>query len=217
MTLFNRAAIVAVALLSVGQVFAATLSYSLTNPTGSANVISGSGNGTLLTTPGTDNYGNSFTVPNGQNLVIGAPLTGGGFGFYDDYIIQITDSTVNSITSTITLGASSGISNLQVRLFALPSDPSYGTNAALHISPGVPAINAWSTAISAGSQTVTYSVLPDTTLAAGTYVLQVRGLVSGTSNGSYSGVINTVVPVPAAVWLFGSALGMLAWVRRKAA
>ena len=216
MTLFNRAVVIAIAVFSVGQASAATLSYSLTNPTGSANVISGSGNGTLLTTPGTDNYGNSFTVPNGQNLVLGAPLTGGGFGFYDDYIIQIADSTVNALTSTITLGASSGISNLQVRLFALPSDPSYGTNAALHISPGVPAINAWSTAISSGSQTITYSVLPDTALSAGTYVLQVRGLVSGTSNGSYSGVINTVVPVPAAVWLFGSALGILGWVRRKA-
>jgi hypothetical protein len=216
MTVFTRAALVAIALFSVGQVSAATLSYSLTNPTGAANVISGTGNGTLLTTPGTDNFGNSFTVPNGQNLVIGAPLTGGGFGFYDDYIFQITDSTVNSLTSTITLGANSGISNLQVRLFALPSDPSYGTNAALHISPGVPVINAWSTAINSGSNTITYSVLPDTALSAGTYVLQVRGLVSGTSNGSYSGVINTVVPIPAAVWLFGSALGMLAWVRRKA-
>lgn len=195
---------------------AATLSYSLTNPTGAANVISGTGNGTLLSTPGTDNYGNSFVVPNGQNLVIGAPLTGGGFGFYDDYIIQITDSTVNSLTSTITLGSSSGISNLQVRLFALPADPSYGTNAALHISPGVPMIDAWSTAISSGSTTITYSVLPDTTLSAGTYVLQVRGKVSGTSNGSYSGVINTV-PIPAAVWLFGSALGMMGWMRRRAA
>lgn len=27
----------------------------------------------------------------------------------------------------------------------------------------------------------------------------------------------TVIPVPAAVWLFGSALGLLGWVRRKAA
>jgi hypothetical protein len=28
-------------------------------------------------------------------------------------------------------------------------------------------------------------------------------------------VTNTAVPVPAAVWLFGSALGMLGWMRRK--
>jgi len=27
----------------------------------------------------------------------------------------------------------------------------------------------------------------------------------------------SVVPVPAAVWLFGSALGMLGWMRRRAA
>lgn len=29
------------------------------------------------------------------------------------------------------------------------------------------------------------------------------------------GAIQTVIPVPAAVWLFGSALGLLGWVRRK--
>lgn len=29
--------------------------------------------------------------------------------------------------------------------------------------------------------------------------------------------VNTVVPVPAAVWLFGSALGFLGWMRRNAA
>ncbi len=213
-----RAALFAIAVFGAGQASAATLSYSLTNPTGSANVITGAGTVNTETVPGSDNYGNTFIVPTGQNLIIGAPLTGGGFGFYDDYIIQIDSSTVNSLTSTITLGASSGISNLQVRLFALPSNPAYGTTASLHISPGVPMIDAWSTAINAGPTTITYSALPDTALGAGTYVLQVRGRVTGTANGSYSGVVNlAAVPVPAAVWLFGSALGMLGWARRKAA
>ena len=37
---------------------------------------------------------------------------------------------------------------------------------------------------------------------------------SGNTSGKFAG--STVVPVPAAVWLFGSALGILGWVRRKA-
>ena len=37
----------------------------------------------------------------------------------------------------------------------------------------------------------------------------------GSNNGSES-FVNAPVPVPAAVWLFGSALGLLAWYRKKA-
>ena len=39
------------------------------------------------------------------------------------------------------------------------------------------------------------------------------------SGGDYAGVTTftvQVVPIPAAVWLFGSALGLLGWLRRKA-
>lgn len=189
---------------------AASLSYQTLNPTGAANVTTGPGTVNVESTPGSDNYGNTYIAPSGFNQLIGAPTTNGGFGFYDDYIFQITAATVNSVTSTITLGASSGISNLQVRLFALPGGP-YNP-----ISPGVPVTNAWSTAISASPNLLTYSVLNNTSLAAGTYVLQVRGKVTGTSNGSYSGVLNIApIPVPAAVWLFGSALGLLGLSRRR--
>jgi hypothetical protein len=43
------------------------------------------------------------------------------------------------------------------------------------------------------------------------------GLVAGWSSGVLEVVYTySVVPVPAAVWLFGSALGLLGWMRRKA-
>jgi hypothetical protein len=44
--------------------------------------------------------------------------------------------------------------------------------------------------------------------------------VSGKGSSRYAWAVHDgnvgVVPVPAAVWLFGSALGLLAWIRRKA-
>jgi hypothetical protein len=49
-----------------------------------------------------------------------------------------------------------------------------------------------------------------TTLAAWTYVLEVRGNVTGTSGGSYSGTLNVApVPLPAALPLLFSGLGLL--------
>lgn len=42
------------------------------------------------------------------------------------------------------------------------------------------------------------------------------GFVTLASTGQYNLTLGTqVVPVPAAVWLFGSALGMLGWIRRR--
>jgi len=40
------------------------------------------------------------------------------------------------------------------------------------------------------------------------YTTPLRGVISGM-------IVSTVVPVPAAIWLFGSAIGLLGWVRRK--
>jgi hypothetical protein len=59
---------------------------------------------------------------------------------------------------------------------------------------------------------VRYRLLGTTTAAGGSYQLQTQ-----TANNSiYKVNFNTVVPVPAAVWLFGSALGLLGWIRSRA-
>jgi len=49
----------------------------------------------------------------------------------------------------------------------------------------------------------------------GTTLVIGDGLPPGTA-GSQQMIFTTVVPVPAAVWLFGSALGLLGWMRRRA-
>ena len=41
--------------------------------------------------------------------------------------------------------------------------------------------------------------------------------IEGTAIGEWTSIQQTAVPIPAAVWLFGSALAMLGWTRRKTA
>ncbi len=67
----------------------------------------------------------------------------------------------------------------------------------------------------------TYSLnasFTDTSVISDEYVADYSGVASSGSFyfGTYM-VRSSVVPVPPALWLFGSALGLLGWMRRKAA
>ncbi len=167
------------------------------------------GLGTVNTPPaGASAYGNTFTGP--TSAIPAAP----GWGFYDDFVFTISGSAVDSITSTINLGTSSAIDDLQVRLY------NEAGNTPLPVT-GVPSgttlIDAWSSTVTfAPGMTGTVDVLPTTTLDAGTYVLEVRGNVSGSLGGGYSGTLNVApVPLPAAFPLLLSGLGLLGGVVRR--
>ena len=182
---------------------ALVLGSEVTNQGGS-NVSTGSNFINTLSQPSTTLYGN--TLPGGLANLVTPPPGIDSYNFYDDFIINIPNSSVNSVSSTIDFGNLFRISNLQVRLYA-GSTPS--------LTP-VGVIDGWSTAISAGSETGTVSVLPLTTLDPGNYVLEVRGLADGQYGGSYSGVLNVAaVPLPAAAWLLTSAIGVLGALRRR--
>lgn len=161
----------------------------------------------LPTIPGSYSYGHGYGLP--TTPLAGSPSP--GFGFYDDYVFTIGGATANSITSTIDLGTLQ-VSDLQVRLYSLVGNslPTLGV-------PSGTVYSAWRTAIGSAG---TYAVIPETVLGAGTYVLEVRGNVTGDAGGSYAGTVNLQpIPLPAAAWLLISGLGLVGGVasrRRRA-
>lgn len=185
---------------------AMVLSYEITNQ-GGVNVVNGPGTVNVLSAPASTTYGN--TLPGGLATLVPPPSSLSNYNFYDEFIINVPLSTANAITSTIDFGDLLSISNLQVRLYE-------GTVPTL--STPLNLIEAWSTPLNAGAQTGIISVLPMTYLESGDYILEVRGLVDGQFGGSYAGVLNVAnVPLPAAVWLLLSGLGVVGALSRRRA
>jgi hypothetical protein len=186
----------------VGPVSAAVLSYEQT-----ASGRTGSGQATsYLSLPTTDTYSRAFNSPTSQ---IGST----GFGFYDDFIFSVSSASADAITSTIDFANVLAINNLQVRLYNFNNNP----NPPVLGAPNGGVIDGWSNTFNlAPGTSQIVSVLPMTLLNAGTYVLEVRGNVTGSAGGSYSGSLNLVpAPLPAAFPLLLSGLGIFGAVRRR--
>ena len=179
---------------------AATLSYEQT-----ASGITGSGTVTDYSQlPVSDFFGNSLGKASGT---LGAPADP-GFTFYDDYVFTVASSTVDAASFLLNEGSALAISDLQMRLYSISGN----SLPVLGDSPAGLVAN-WSNPISTdGSQ----SDLARSMLTAGTYVLEVRGDVTGQSGGSYAGLIDLQpVPLPAALPLLLSGLGLLGGVASK--
>ncbi len=213
----TRALLAGVAFTMGGSAFAASatlpISDSITAPAiAYMPVVSGSGTTIDATGGGTYNYGNSL------GALANTLYTSGGidFNFYDDYKFTVTGSTANSVTSTINIAGIFAIDNLQARLFSASGNtaPVLGAPAGC---PGASCslVTPWGATNSAAGG-VSYTVLNDAMLNPGTYVLQLRGSVSGSQGGSYAGVLNVApVPVPSALWLITSAVAGLGTIGRK--
>jgi hypothetical protein len=145
-------------------------------------------------------YGNSFAT------------AASGTTFFDDYIFTIPAGNVNSIATSVNLDSILGITNLQARIYT-GSVHQTGT-----VVPGT-LIEAWGTSLNYSPSVTIASVFlnPADVLSAGTYTLQIKGLVSGLAGGSYSGVLNvaTPVPEPESYGLLIGGLIMMGFVSRK--
>ena len=193
---------------------AAALSFQDLGP-GLTSTSGPTGQGTTYTTlPATDTFGNSF----GCNSCSSSVLVNGGspsstFNFYDDFEFTVAASTIDSVSSTINLQNLLQVDNLQMRVYTAAG------NSPLPALGPVNGLQAgWSTPVNftVGPESGEISALSDVMLGAGTYVLEVRGDVVGTSGGSYSGNLNlSPVPLPAALPLLLSGLGLLGGLVRK--
>jgi len=205
-------AICALALsLGVARADMTVPSYQLVGP----GTGPGSGPGTVYTpVSGSSTYSDSFRAPT-------STISGTSYGFYDDFVFStLAANTVDTLSTTISLesmsgGTNLGITGLQVRLFSLAG------NTPLPVLSGPIAgtlIEGWSSAISYPGATVSTSWTLPANLDPGSYVLEVRGNVTGTSGGSYSGVLNlNPVPLPAGLPLLMSGLALLGGLRRRGA
>ena len=171
------------------------LGYQETGP----GTVTGSGTVNAPTTASTT-YVDTFNAPT-------TAITGTSFGFYDDFLFSVGQSTIDTVATTISLAPNAGIDNLQVRLYSIVGNsmlPVTGT-------PAGGALEGWTQQINfSPGQTISSSWLNSVNLDPGTYVLEVRGNVVGTGGGSYSGVLNlTPVPLPPPLSLLLSGLAVL--------
>ena len=193
---------------------AAVLSFQDLGP-GLTSTSGPTGQGTAYTTlPATDTFGNSFGCQACSSSVL---VTGGSpsntYNFYDDFEFTVASATIDAVSSTINLKQLLEVDNLQMRVYtAAGNSPPVVTGPVSGLQAG------WSTPVNftAGTESGEISALSDVMLGAGTYVLEVRGDVVGTSGGSYSGNLNlSPVPLPAALPLLLSGLGLLGGLVRK--
>ena len=167
---------------------------------GGSNVTTGSGTVNMLLAPSFETLGN--TLPGGLSNLLAPPPSAANYNFYDDYLLNVPNGSAAAIATSFSFGSLFNIDQLQIRLYS-GNTPTLGTPVGV-------TIQSWSSPISAGTFSGTVVSLPETLLASGNYVLEVRGLVTGTAGGSYTGQLAVApVPVPAALWLMGSALGLV--------
>lgn len=162
-----------------------------------------------VSVPGTFGYNNTIVNAAPTPVTVDGN-TYVGTSFYDDYQFTIAPGLVSSVTTSIDLGNILGISGLQALIYKGT------THETGDVVPDT-LIQGWATTTTAGAFTVSQVVLAPVTLAAGAYTLQVRGVATGTTGGSYGGVFNiATVPEIDTYAMLIAGLSVMTWaVRRK--
>lgn len=189
-----------------------TYSFQAISPNTSPTPPPG-GNDYELAVPGTYIFGDSFSS-NQSSLTPLATSSVGAYTFMDSYRFSIAAGAGgDTLVTSLSLGSIVSMTNLQFRLYEVAS------STTAPVIPGPPAgskvITLWNgqSGVDTSGTDITKSF---SGLQAGTYILDVAGIASGSAGGSYVGTANLEpVPLPGAVWLMLSGLGVLGAALRK--
>lgn len=168
-----------------------------------ADVVTQVQNFGMLSAPYSTFYGHTFMPANQPSAAD---------TFYDDYAFAVSDGAFSSISATFDLGSLLQISNLSARLFkGTPwSGSAPGTLNAADL------LQRWSNVVASGTGSGSVQSINPIVLTPGSYVLEVRGNVTGSSGGSYGGVFNLApVPEPTGITLASIGLGFLGFAARR--
>jgi hypothetical protein len=172
------------------------------------------GNDYVLSVPGQYTFLDQFLAqqPLTPNLA-SSPV--GPYDFQDSYRFTVGQGASGDVlTASLTSGTAFDISNMQFRLYSVPSSTTAPIVGGL--PTGATLIQSWIGAPS-GSNSI---VATFAGIQTGSYILDIAGIASGTSGGTYVGQLDLVssVPLPAAFWLLASGLGLAGTrLRRPAA
>jgi hypothetical protein len=183
-------------------------SYSVTNYPGSTTQsVSGSASFGF-----SDSFNQGSNVSTGSNLGASATGSGAPWNFQDNILFTSTGASVQAQASALL----TSVSDLQIRIISLnnpatgnPFDVTLNTNAnamALLGGSSVVTIQDGWTNFVAGPIDYTATML--NAMAAGSYIVQIRGEANPSS--SYAGTISfNAVPLPASLIMLLSGLGLL--------
>jgi hypothetical protein len=181
------------------------------NPTGAGNVLTDSAVDYALQVPGQYQINRQFTAAQ-PNALVGTSGTG-SYSFQDTYVLSVPVATAGDLlTATLNLADIFNISNLQVRMYGFAQGtPLPGATVGAIPGGALTPIGWTGFASGQNSLTLSFSAIP-----AGSYYLDIRGSVTGTAGGSYLAALNVApVPLPAALPLLMSGLGLLGLRRRR--
>ena len=131
--------------------------------------------------------------------------------FYEDYSFAVPAASFASLSFSLTVSDLLNINNLQARLYT--GDLGTATVGAV-LSPEQ-LLQRWTAPLASGG-TGTVSVIDQINLSAGSYVLELRGQVTGTTGGAYAGLLNvSAVPEPQTSAMLAAGLLALVWMSRR--